>query len=266
MDLIGNFALPLPMTMITEILGVPTRDQRKFHKWSNVIVSANTFNMSWRVLPAMFMLTRYLRRFFKSKRGNPRDDLATALIKAEEAGENLNEDELLAMAVLLLIAGHETTVNLIGNGMLDLMQNPDQLDLLRQDPSLIPSAVEELLRYSAPVLMATERFPREPVTISGVTIPQGEITLAVLASANRDETVFRNPDKLDITRAANRHVAFGQGIHYCVGAPLARMEAQVALKALLRRLPAMRLKTPVESLRWRRSLILRGLESLPIKF
>jgi cytochrome P450 len=266
MDLIRDYALPLPMTIITEILGVPIQDRDKFHRWSKVIVSVNQFNADWRVFPAIWKFIRYLRRFFKVRRDDLRDDLVSALIQGEEVGDRLSEDELLAMVFLLLVAGHETTVNLIGSGMLELLQHPDQMERLRRDPSLIKSAVEELLRYTAPVFMSTERYAREDVTIQGVTIPRGEMALGVIGSANRDETVFDNPDTLDVEREPNKHLSFGHGIHYCLGAALARLEAQIAINTLLNRMPDLRLKGSPESLRWRRSLILRGLEALPVNF
>ncbi len=266
MDLIRDYALPLPTTIITEILGVPIQDRDKFHKWSKVIVSIDQFNPNWRVISAMWMFNRYLRRFFKVRRSDLRDDLVSALIQAEEAGDRLSEDELLAMVFLLLVAGHETTVNLIGTGTLELLRFPDRMERLRRDPSLIKSAVEELLRYTAPVLMSTERYAREDVTIHGVTIPRGEMTLGVIGSANRDETMFDDPDTLDIEREPNKHLSFGHGIHHCLGAALARLEAQIAINTLLERAPKLRLKGSPESLRWRRSLILRGLEALPVEF
>jgi len=266
MDLINDYALPLPMTIITEILGVPTSDRHKFHKWSKAVVSLSSPNPTVRVIPAIWMFIRYLRRFFKVRRRDPRDDLASALIQAEEAGDKLSEDELLAMVFLLLIAGHETTVNLIGSGTLALLEHPDQMEKLRREPSLIKSTVEELLRYTAPVFMSTERYAREDVTIHGMTIPRGEMTFGVIGSANRDEKVFENPDRLDITREPNKHLSFGQGIHFCLGAPLARMEAQIAVNTLLSRMPDLRLKVSPEHLRWRPSMILRGLDSLPVLF
>ena len=266
MDLIGDYALPLPMTLITEILGVPTRDRDKFHKWSKTIVSVNQFNNNWRVIPAIWKFNRYLRGFFKRRRAEPKDDLVSALIRAEEAGDTLSEDELFAMVFLLLVAGHETTVNLIGSGVLGLLEHPAQMEKLRQDSSLIKPAVEELLRYTAPVFLSTERYAREDVTMHGVTIPRGGMTLGVIGSANRDEAVFASPDRLDITREPNKHLSFGHGIHFCLGAPLARMEAQIAINTLLKRAPKLRLKGSIESLRWRQSLILRGLEALPVNF
>ena len=198
----------------------------------------------------------------KFGRREPRDDLASALIRAEEAGDKLNRDELLAM--VLLIAGHETTVNLIGNGMLALFEHPEAMNRLRQEPSRIKTAVEELLRYTSPVFMSTERYAREDVTIHGITIPRGQMTLGVIGSANRDEKIFHNPDELDITREPNKHLSFGQGIHFCLGAPLARLEAEIAISTLLRRIPELRLGVPSDALRWRPSMILRGLDSLPI--
>ena len=266
MDLIREYALPLPMTIITEILGVPAHDRDKFHKWSKVIVAVDQFNANWRVIPAIWMFNRYLRRFFKVRRADLRDDLVSALIQGEEAGDRLSEDELLAMVFLLLVAGHETTVNLIGSGTLELLRHPNQMEKLRRDPSLIKSAVEELLRFTAPVFMSTERYAREDVTIQGVPIPRGEMALGVIGSANRDEMVFENPDTLDIEREPNKHLSFGHGIHFCLGAALARLEAQIAIITLLERMPKLRLKGSPETLRWRRSLILRGLESLPVEF
>lgn len=265
-DLIHDYSLPLPMIIITEILGVPTRDQNKFHKWSQAVVSLSSPSPTLTVIPKVWMFLRYLRRFFDKRRRDPRNDLATALITAEEAGDKLSKDELLAMVFLLLIAGHETTVNLIGNGMLALFEHPEAMDQLRRNPEMIKSAVEELLRYTSPVFMSTERYAREDVTIQGVTIPRGEMTLGVIGSANRDETVFPNADELNITREPNRHLAFGQGIHFCLGSPLARLEAEIAINTLLRRTSELRLRVDREDLRWRPSIMLRGLESLPVSF
>ena len=266
MDLISDFALPLPMTIITEILGVPAKDHDKFHRWSKAVVALTSPSPTLRVLPAVWKFIRYLRQFFKLRRRDPQDDLVSALIKAEEAGDKLNEDELLAMVFLLLIAGHETTVNLIGNGTLALLENPNEISRLRNDSSLMKPAVEELLRYTSPVLMTSERYALENAAVHGVTIPRGEMTLGVIGSANRDETVFDRPTELDINRDPNKHLSFGQGIHFCLGAPLARMEAQIAFTTLLQRLPELRLRDSPHSLRWRPSMILRGLASLPVRF
>jgi cytochrome P450 len=266
MDLIRDFALPLPMTIITEILGVPAKDHDKFHKWSQAVVSLTSPSPTLRVLPSVWKFIRYLRQFFKLRRRDPQNDLVSALIKAEEAGDKLNEDELLAMVFLLLIAGHETTVNLIGNGTLALIENPNEMRKLQSQPSLVKPAIEELLRYTSPVFTTTERYAREDTMIHGVTIPRGEMTLGVLGSANRDEAAFENPNELQINREPNRHLSFGQGIHFCLGAPLARMEAHIAFTTLFRRLPDLALRSPAHSLRWRPSIFLRGLASLPVRF
>ena len=267
MDLIRDYALPLPSTIIAEMLGVPAEDRHRFHRWTNSMVIADTSKLSLlRALPAVLALLRYVRKIVKKRRSEPRDDLASALVRAEEAGDQLSEDELVAMIVLLLIAGHETTVNLIGNGTLALLEHPEQMDQLRKNPAMIQSAVEEMLRYNGPLAMATERFADEDVSVSGVAIPRNALVFAVLGSANRDEQQFPNPDNLDLARADNKHVAFGLGIHYCLGAPLARLEGQIAINTLLQRAPALRLAVPREKLRWRRGYVLRGLNSLPVAF
>lgn len=264
-DLIRDFALPLPVAVVADLLGVPPGDRLKFARWSNTIIK-NTASR-WNIvlsLPDMLAFVHYIRWLISVRRREPQDDLVSALVQAEEAGDHLNEDELLAMIAILLIAGHETTVNLIGNGVLALLQHPEQRECLRADPSQIKTAVEELLRYGSPVDMATERYAREDVEIAGALIPRGALVFGVLGSANRDERQFTNPDTLDIARDPNRHLAFGQGGHYCVGAPLARMEGQIAINTLLRRFPNLRLAQAPERLRWRRGLVLRGLESLPL--
>lgn len=266
MDLIRDFALPLPMTIITEILGVPLRDQAKFHRWSKVAVSINPARGSLRAIPSLYLFVRYIRGFLQRRRQDPRDDLVSALIQAEEAGDRLSEDELLAMVFLLLIAGHETTVNLIANGTLALLQDPAALAELRANPEQIKPGVEELLRFTSPVMLATERYAREDLALDGVAIPRGGLVFGVIGSANRDPAVFEDPDRLILGRPNNRHLGFGHGAHYCLGAPLARLEAQVGLNALVQRLPELRLAVAPERLRWRKSLLLRGMEALPVAF
>ena len=267
MDLIRDYALPLPSTIIAEMLGVPAADRHRFHRWSSAMVTADTSKISLiRAMPAVLVFLRYVRALIKKRRAQPSDDLAGALARAEEAGDQLSEEELLAMIVLLLIAGHETTVNLIGNGTLALIEHPEQMEKLRKDPGLIQTAVEELLRFDGPLAMATERFARQGVTVAGVEIPRDGLVFTVLASANRDERQFENPDALDIARENNKHLAFGLGVHYCLGAPLARLEGQIAINTLLRRTADLRLAVPRENLRWRRGLVLRGLGALPVAF
>jgi cytochrome P450 len=268
MDLIDDYAFPLPITVIAELLGVPAEDRNNFREWSDAAVSGNASQeyMEEILIPHMQAFTDYLRALFEEKRANPGDDLVSALVRAEEAGDRLSEDELLGMVFLLLVAGHETTVNLIGNGVLALLQHPDQLRKLKADPSLIKPAIEELLRYDGPVETSTERFAREDVEIGDQVIPRGEMVLVVLAAADHDPQRFPDPDELDITRTDNRHLAFGKGIHHCLGAPLARMEGQIAISTLLRRMPNLRLKGSPESLSWRPGMILRGLRGLPVEF
>jgi cytochrome P450 len=264
-ELVGDYALPIPATVIAELLGVPAEDRRKFHRWSGKLVSVSSGRDMLRALPAVLAFTRYLRKIIERRRAEPGDDLLTALVRAEEAGDKLSEDEVLAMAFLLLVAGHETTVNLIASGVLALLEHPEQAEALSSDPSLTKLAVEELLRYTSPVELATERYAREDVEIAGTTIPRGELVLAVLGSANHDEQEFEDPDVLNLTRDPNRHLAFGRGgLHHCLGAPLARMEAQTAISALLRCFPHARLAVAPETLRWRRGLFLRGLHMLPL--
>ena len=266
MDLIDDYAFPLPITVIAELLGVSAEDRNMFREWSNAAVSGDATQeyIEKILIPNMDAFTAYLREMFDEKRKNPRDDLISALVQAEEAGDKLSEDELLGMVFLLLVAGHETTVNLIGNGMLALLTHPDQLRRLREDPALIKPAIEELLRYDGPVETSTERFAREDVRIGDTLIRRGEMVLVVLASADHDPERFEDPDDLDITRADNKHLAFGKGIHFCLGAPLAQMEGQIAINTLLRRMPDLRLKDPPESLTWRPGLLLRGLKGLPV--
>jgi cytochrome P450 PksS len=267
MDLVRDYALPLPTAIIAQMLGVPAGERPKFHRWSSAIVSSQSskWGAVW-AIPHAFAFLRYIRKLISLRRNHPQNDPTSALAQAEEARDKLNGDKLLSMIFLLLIAGHETTVNLIANSALALLRHPDQMEKLRCDPSLIEPAVEELLRFEGPVETATERYALEDVLISGSTIPRGALVYVVLASANRDERQFENPDRLDITRQNNRHLAFGQGIHYCLGAPLARLETQIAINALLRRSPHLQLEVPVTEVRWKKGLVLRGLESLPVRF
>jgi cytochrome P450 PksS len=264
-DLIRDYALPIPTTVIAEMLGVPVADRDRFRRWSNTLFEAGSSRWGiFLAIPSVWQFLRYTRRLIAERRARPHDDLITALTQAEEAGQQLSADELVAMIILLLVAGHETTVNLIGNGMLALLQHPEQLARLRDDPGLLRPAVEELLRFASPVETGTERYAREDVRIAGVTIPRGGLVLPAIASANRDERHFPDPDKLDVGREPNRHLSFGLGAHFCLGAALARMEGQIALGTLLRRLPGLRLAVEPGALRWRPGLVLRGLKGLPV--
>ena len=267
MDLIADYALPIPTTVIAEMLGVPVADRHKFHRWSSAMLAAGATRFGLlRAMPSALLFMRYIRRLIKIRRADLRDDLISALITAKEASERLNDDELLSMILLLIVAGHETTVNLIASGMLALLEHPDQLERLRNDPGLIKPAIEELLRFTAPVETSTERFACEDVELAGVKISKGEMVLAAIASANRDESRFMNPDRLDITREPNKHLAFGLGIHFCLGASLARLEGQMAINTLLARTRDLQLTVDPSTLRWRSGLVLRGLKALPVSF
>ena len=267
MDLIRDYALPIPTTIIAELLGVPGGDRSRFHRWSNAVVSSTSGRFGiLKAIPGVMAFLRYIRRLIRERRAAPREDLVSALVRAEEAGEQLSEDELVAMIFLLLIAGHETTVNLIGNGALALLDHPAELLALRSGGRSMKTAVEELLRFESPLETATERFTSEDVVIAGVRIPRGDLVYAVLASANRDAAQFPDPDSLRLDRDPNRHLSFGFGIHYCLGAPLARLEGEIAIETLLRRAPALALAVPRASLRWKPGLVLRGLRALPVRF
>lgn len=267
LDLVSDYALPIPATIIADLLGVPAEDRHKFHRWSSKLVSITSGRDVLAAVPALLLFMRYLKRLFAQRRSAPRDDLITALVQAEEAGDHLNSDELLSMVFLLLVAGHETTVNLIASGTLALLEQPDQLARLRSEIQLLEcgTAIEELLRYTSPVQLATERYALVPVELSGITIPYGAMTLAILGSANHDERQFADPEQLDLGRTPNPHLAFGQGVHYCLGAPLARLEAQIAFETLLDRLAELQLAVQPASLVWRRGIFLRGLERLPVR-
>lgn len=263
MELISEFALPVPLKIIGHMLGVPEEDEAKFARWAKAFLSISTRNPLL-TLPSILRFINYPRKLIKLRRTNPKDDLISALVKVHEGNDHLTDDEIVAMVVLLLTAGHETTVNLIASGTLALLQHPDQLARLRDEPTLIKSAIEELVRFVVPVETATERYAREDVTIAGTTIPKGELVLAVIAAANHDPQHFDNPDVLNISREHNRHVGFGQGMHYCLGAPLARLEGQIAISTLVQRVPHLRLAVAPDQLRWRSGFIVRGLEALPV--
>ncbi|MBB3733684.1 cytochrome P450 family protein [Nonomuraea dietziae] len=263
-ELIDEFAFPLPIIVICELLGIPSQDRDQFREWSSLLVNP-TFvpEEVERRRAAARATTAYFRRMCEERRQEPRDDLISALVAMEE----LTEKELISTLSLLLIAGHETTVNLIGNGVLALLRNPDQLDLLRAKPELLPNAIEEFLRYDGPVERSTPRFASEDLEIAGTRIPRGAMVHVSIGAVGRDPEVFAEPDRLDITRTDNRHVAFGHGIHFCLGAPLARLEGQIAIGTLLERLPQLALGCAEEELSRRLTgSVVRGLSRLPIRF
>jgi len=270
MDVIADLAYPLPVIVICEMLGVPAENRDLFRRWSvdiarslDAIALPTEPEVIERGTAARHALADYFRGLIAERRRRPKADLLSDLIAAEEQGDKLTEGELMATVLLLFVAGHETTVNLIGNGTLALLRHPVELRALRADPGLIGSAVEELLRYDGPV-QRTGRMPNTDVALGGRTIPKGALVLGLIGAANRDPAHFPDPDRLDITRGDNRHLAFGWGIHFCLGAPLARLEAQIAILALVRRLPRLALATA--RLEWRRASTLRGLTALPVTF
>lgn len=263
-DLVDALAFPLPMTVICELLGVPDLDRNEFRRLSNDIVAPKTAQEEGEAGRSM---GAYLVELIEDKRCSPGDDLLSALIRArDEEGDGLSSDELVGMAFLLLVAGHETTVNLISNGVRALLTHPDQLAALRADFGLIDGAVEEMLRYDGPVETATFRFTREPVGIGSRVIPAGEAVLIALAGADRDPARYPEPDRFDIRRDTQGHLAFGHGIHFCMGAPLARMEGRIAIRALLERCPDLELAPEAGELDWLPGMLIRGVRRLPVRW
>nr|BFD80900.1 cytochrome P450 [Streptomyces sp. Xyl84] len=264
-DLVEALSFPLPISVICELLGVPDLDRASFRTWSNDAIGAA--DVSEREAAAAAM-ARYMRELVSGKRRRPGEDLLSALIHAEDdEGDRLSHEELVGMAWLLLVAGHETTVNLISNGVLALLTHPAQLAALRADLGLIDAAVEEMLRYDGPLETPTYRFTTEPVTIGGTVVPGGgELVLVAIADANRDPARFAAPERFDIFRDARGHVAFGHGIHHCLGAPLARLEARIAVRTLLERCPGLALDIHPAAITWRPGLMIRGPRSLPVRF
>jgi len=264
-DLVDAFAFPLPIIVIAELLGIPPEDRDRFRVWSNTFVSpALGDDALEQFLEHTREFLTYLTELFERRRAEPTDDLVSALVQAEEHGDSLGENELFSMVILLIVAGHETTVSLIANSVLALLTHPEELTRLRDDPSRIPDAIEELLRWDSPVERTITRWARTDVELGGKTISRSELVIAVLGSANRDPARFPQADALDLDRADVRHVGFGRGRHFCLGAPLARIEAEIALTRLLRRLPGLRLAVPTESLGYRPIPLFRSLTALPV--
>lgn len=262
-DLIEDFAFPLPITVIAEILGVHAERRNDFRQWTRALLfgaSEEEARLS------VMQFVQYINGLIDEREKEHKGDILSELVNAEEGGDKLDRMELLSMVFLLLVAGHETTVNLIGNGTLALLQYPGQMQRLQENPELIDSAVEEMLRYNGPVETPTWRFASETIEYKGHTIGQGDVVLPSLLAANRDPDVFDSPNTFDITRDPNPHVAFGMGIHYCLGAPLARLEGQIAIRALLARYPNLRLNTRVDHLQWNENLLLHGMKAMPVAY
>lgn len=267
MDVIADLASPLPVTVIGKMLGIPNEAQNQLHHWSNVLsrildslVSVEEYEI---LNKAIEEFQEYLRDLVAKRQKDPQEDLISALIAAREENERLSQEELLATCILLFMTGEETTVNTIGNGILALLQHPEQMKTLIREPTIIQIAVEELLRYDSPVQM-TKRIVIDNIEIGNQTIQAGEKIILCLGSANRDPAQFANPDQLNFNRCENNHLAFGDNIHYCLGASLARTQAQIAINTLVQQLPDLKLAS--DKLEWRKNMVLRGLKTLPVTF
>ena len=265
LDVMHDVANVLPVKVIAEMLGVPPDHYAQFKHWSDTVVAGDNTLPGTPMPDEFHAATKSLRNYFadeiERRRKSPGADLVSALVAAHDDAEAMDADELLAFVLLLLLAGNETTTNLIGNGMLALGRNPAQMDLLRQNPALMPRAIEEILRYDGPV-QSTIRFPKDAVNLAGTDLPAGQGCFILLAAANRDPAQFNDPEKFDVTRDPNEHVAFGEGIHLCIGAPLARMEGAIAIGAMLERFPRLRIQDPSAPVTYKGSYFLRGLSSL----
>ncbi|KKO52548.1 cytochrome P450 family protein [Paenibacillus sp. DMB20] len=264
MNLIDDYAFPLPIIVISEILGVPHEDRDKFRVWSNSIIGASNQETDEEVYRHMNEFLQYLKDWFAQVRQNPGDDMISQLVIAEEQGDRLTEQELYGVVTLMIIAGHETTVNLIGNGVLALLEHPGQRKLLQQQPELIHGAIEEMLRYNGPVEFSTSRWAGEDLEFRGHRMNRGDLVIVALDSANRDPEQFSDPDVFDITREKSPHLAFGKGIHLCLGAPLARLEGEIAINTLLKRFPQFELLGTMDELEWRPGMIVRGVKEMPL--
>jgi cytochrome P450 len=267
MELVSDFAFPLPITVIAELLGIPLDNQNQFRIWSNAFVRpAITDEEQQEAFGLLQEFAAYMQKLVAERRLRPGDDLLSRLIHVEEADDRLNESELFSMLSLLIVAGHETTVSLIGNAVLALLQNPGVRDEIKSNRDLIPSAVEEFLRYDSPVERPLTRFVMDDIELGGQQLKKGDLLIAIIGSANRDEAQFSAADVLDIHRKPNTHIAFGKGAHYCLGAPLARLEGEIALRKLFDRIPDLALDIAIEDLEWRDVPTFHSLVRLPVKW
>ncbi|WP_054955303.1 cytochrome P450 family protein [Paenibacillus dakarensis] len=266
MNLIDDYAFLLPIIVISEMLGVPLEDRDKFRTWSNSIIGASNQNPNndETVVQHMNEFVQYLGDWFAKVREKPGNDLISQLLISEDQGDRLSEQELYGVVTLMIIAGHETTVNLIGNGVLSLLEQPEQRKLLQEQPELIHGAIEEMLRYNGPVEFSTSRWASENFEFKGRQINRGEMVIVSLNSANRDPNQFDDPEIFNIEREKSQHLAFGKGIHLCLGAPLARLEGEIAINTLLRRFPDFQLRDDVQELEWRPGMLVRGVRELPL--
>ncbi|MGK7379564.1 cytochrome P450 family protein [Planococcus sp. 1R117A] len=263
-DLIDEFAFPLPISVICEILGVPVEDQDKFRLWSNSLIEGTSGEIGVTVYEHMNQFIQYLGQWFAKVHEHPGDDLISQLIIAEEEGDRLTEKELYGIVTLLIIAGHETTVNLIGNTVLALLAFPEQQQKLREQPELVSQAIEESLRFNGPVEFSTSRWANEDMEFRGKRIQRGDLVVVSLNAANHDPEKFKDPQLYDIQREKSPHLAFGMGIHFCLGAPLARLEGEIAISSLLKRFPKLKLAIDESELVWRPGMIVRGVKEIPL--
>lgn len=263
-NLIDDFAFPLPIIVICEILGVPAEDRDKFRTWSNSLIEGTSGETGVSVYQHMNQFIEYLGNWFAQVKEHPGDDLISKLIIAEEQGDRLTEKELFGVVSLLIIAGHETTVNLIGNTVLALLDYPEQQQMLREQPGLVPQALEESLRFNGPVEFSTSRWTGEDLDFNGKRMHRGDLVVVSLNAANHDPEKWTDPEVFDIQREKSPHLAFGTGIHFCLGAPLARLEGEIAISSLLRRFPEMHLRIDANELEWRPGMIVRGVKEIPL--
>ncbi|AWN25031.1 cytochrome P450 [Streptomyces sp. NEAU-S7GS2] len=260
-DVVASLAVPLPVIVICELLGVPASDRPDVQRWSGELFASGAPTV---IDAASHSLANYMTGLIADKRSRPGNALLDRLISARDGDDRLSEEELVSLGVLLLVAGHETTTNFLGNAVLALLQHPSEIQRLRQHPAEIASSLDELLRFDPPISTATFRFTTEAVTLGGTQIPAGKPVLVAIGAANRDPERWPSPDELDLDRSATAHLSFGHGIHRCVGAPLAKAEVEIALRSLLTRYPTIRLAVPTEQLTWRRTRLVRGLSKLPV--
>jgi cytochrome P450 len=267
MELVSDYAFPLPITVIAELLGIPLDNQNQFRIWSNAFVRpAITPEEQQAAMSLLLEFANYMQQLVAERRQQPGNDLLSGLIHAEEGGDRLDEGELFSMLSLLIVAGHETTVSLIGNAVLALLQHPDARSEIKSNPEIIPSAIEELLRYDSPVERTLTRFVAEDIELSGQQFQRGDLVIVILGSANRDEAQFPSSAVLDIHRKQNPHIGFGKGIHYCLGAPLARLEGEIALRVLFEQIPDLTLDILLDELEWRDVPLFHSLVRLPVKW
>src|SRR5512133_3431162 len=267
MDLVEDYAFMLPITVIAEMLGIPVEDREQFREWSDAFVTGPFVGDDQKFYNSAMGFVLYLGQMFDKRRKEPKDDLISALLQAEEAGDRLSTEEMFSMVVLLIIAGHETTVTLIGNATVALLTHPEAMQRLKAQPDLMPQAVEEFLRYESPVQRGLARWVTADVRLGDKQLKRGDMVVPVLGSANRDEAVFGHSTELDLNRAnLNAHVAFGKGVHYCLGAPLARLEGEIALNTLLRRLPNLQLAVSAQALQYRETPLFHAFAHIPVKW